>query len=308
MAQQGEPKNSVTTNKEDASGKVENEDRKNAGTTRSEALATKNHADGNNEVTNSNQPTAGSEVLDTTKPEYPTYVEVQKEILQKQTETVNTFVEGMQLNKRAVAIKEDEMKLRDQAEVTANKKEKAKLIEKADSLAMEGDIVTNHSKEKLSAAQKNTGTVKELTTKSEKLKAMLVVKEAPKESIPIVAVTTDSGKINSENSTQETRNKRQVNEQEVDQQVTDTENSVAKSSKKIKSDQTSIPSSETKTSGANTDAETKSETGKTNSNTVDEKSSTGKTEITEQSDQHVKTQSTQTSVSKIGRASCRERV
>ncbi len=114
-------------------------------------------------------------VLDTTRPEYPKYVETQKAILQKQTETVNLFVEGMQLNKKVVAIKADEMKLRDQAEVTSVKKEKNKLIEKADSLAMEADIISNHSKEMLSMAQKNTGAVKELTAKSDQLKTKLII-------------------------------------------------------------------------------------------------------------------------------------
>ncbi|MEO8087472.1 MAG: hypothetical protein ABI763_11660, partial [Bacteroidota bacterium] len=128
---------------------------------------------------NNAEPKVVSEVLDTTKAEYPQYVKTQKEILEKQTETVNLFVEGMQLNKKAVAIKADEMKLRDQAEVTSNKKEKAKLIEKADSLSMEAEIVTNHSKEMLAVAQKNTGTVKALTLKSNELKAGLIVAAHP---------------------------------------------------------------------------------------------------------------------------------
>ncbi|MCX6276091.1 MAG: hypothetical protein NTV09_12885 [Bacteroidetes bacterium] len=117
-------------------------------------------------------------VLDTTRPEYPKYVETQKAIFQKQTETVSLFVEGMQLNKKVVAIKADEMKLRDQAEVTSVKKEKNKLLEKADSLAMEADIISNHSKEMLSMAQKNTGSVKELTAKSDQLKTKLIIAPA----------------------------------------------------------------------------------------------------------------------------------
>ncbi len=114
-------------------------------------------------------------VLDTTKPEYAKYVETQKQIIDKQTETVNIFVEGMKLNKQAIAIKTEEMKLRDQAEMSTTKKEKKKLTETADSLAMEADIITGHSKEMLSAAQKNTGKVKELVVKSNQLKETLIV-------------------------------------------------------------------------------------------------------------------------------------
>jgi tetratricopeptide (TPR) repeat protein len=118
-----------------------------------------------------------AEILDTTRPEYPDYVKTQKEIQQKQSETVNIFVEGMQLNKKASAIKADEMTVRDKAEVTSDKTEKATLIVKADSLGREADSLTGKSKEMLAAAQKNTGTVKELTAKSDKIKEGLVVKE-----------------------------------------------------------------------------------------------------------------------------------
>ncbi len=122
-------------------------------------------------------PETTPEILDTTKPEYPKYVVVQKEILQKQTETVNTFVEGMQLNKKALEIKDREMKLRDQAQLTPDKKEKAMLVDKADSLAMEGDIITKRSKEKLAVAQAHTREVKTLTTQSDKLKEGLIIKQ-----------------------------------------------------------------------------------------------------------------------------------
>lgn len=139
------------------------------------------------------KPVAAEEILDTTKPEYPKYVETQKAIAEKQAETVKSFVEGMQLSKVAAAIKADEMKFRDQAQVTSDKKAKAKLEEKADSLAMEAEIITGHSKEKLSLAQKNTGTVKELTAKSNQLKEALVVKENPQpEQLNIAANTTKS--------------------------------------------------------------------------------------------------------------------
>ena len=131
----------------------------------------------NSTMTAESEPSAEevTEVLDTTRPEYPRYVETRKEIMQKQSETVDYFVGGMQQAKEARAIKENEMKFRDQAAVAKNKKEKAKLTEKADSLAMEAEIKTNHSKEMLAIAQKNTGTVKELTAKSEQLKSALVV-------------------------------------------------------------------------------------------------------------------------------------
>jgi|GEM_PF-6425593 len=156
-----------------------------------------------------------AEVLDTTKPEYPKYVETQKEILEKQTETVKRFVEGMQLNKMAVAMKGDEMKLRDKAEVTADKKEKARLIEKADSLAMEADIITNHSKEKLAIAQKNTGDVKSLTTKSDKLKAVLVVKEKPQAEQGSLAVNAATETVqNHDSSVKETAQPLSENQEE----------------------------------------------------------------------------------------------
>src|SRR6185295_16655724 len=101
------------------------------------------------------------------------------------------------LNKKAVAIKADEMKLRDQAEVTTGKKEKARLIEQADSLAMEAEIVTNHSKEMLAVAQKNTGTVKALTLKSNELKAGLIVPVKPVQDTQVLASNTGTEKQSS---------------------------------------------------------------------------------------------------------------
>ena len=150
------------------------------------------------------QPKASVEILDTTSPAYPEYVATQKEIVTKQTETVDIFVEGMQLSKKASAIKKEEMALRDQAVVTTDKKEKQRLEVRADSLAMEADLLSEKSKAMLSVAQKNTGEVKTLTAKSDKLKSELIVsKPTDEQSQPAASVAPSGNKIGEQQSSAE---------------------------------------------------------------------------------------------------------
>jgi len=147
---------------------------------------------------NTSQPATVTEVLDTTRPAYPEYVATQKEITVKQTETVDIFVEGMQLSKRASAVKKEEFNVRDQAAVSTDKKEKAKLEERADSLAMEADVLAGKSKAMLTVAQKNTTEVKALKVKSDNLKSELIVKNAPEEQTQTTASAVSTGNAKGE--------------------------------------------------------------------------------------------------------------
>jgi hypothetical protein len=164
------------------------------------------------------QPIAVTEVLDTTKPAYPEYVATQKEITVKQTETVDIFVAGMQLSKQASAIKKEEFSVRDQAAVSTDKKEKAKLVERADSLAMEADVLAEKSKAMLTVAQKNTNEVKALKVKSDNLKTELIVKNVPEEQAQAESSVTSAG--NTKSGQQEIIEQKQVSSSETDSSST----------------------------------------------------------------------------------------
>jgi len=131
-------------------------------------------------------------MLDTTRAEYPKYKETLAQIDVKQTETVNTFIEGMQINKKAIAVKEEELRLRDQAQVEKNTKKKEQLLAQADSVKAKADSLIKLSNEKLSTAQKNTRVVKDLTSQSDKLKSKLIVTPAHPEQSEKPAMVAES--------------------------------------------------------------------------------------------------------------------
>ncbi|MBL0103796.1 MAG: hypothetical protein IPP51_08595 [Bacteroidetes bacterium] len=116
-----------------------------------------------------------TEGLDTRHPDFPTYVELNKEITHKQVETITVFAEAVNLNKKAVDEKQEQGRLMDLAETQTDIQKKAKIFVQADSMKALSQADMKLAEEKFKVAQSKTGDVKQVTAQMEEVKSRIAI-------------------------------------------------------------------------------------------------------------------------------------
>ncbi len=168
-------------------------------------------------------------------PKYPDYQQVQKEITDKQVETINLFAEGVNLNKKSVEEKQQQVNLMDSAQATEDKTIREELLQQAEILRIESEKNQELSREKLTASQAKTHEVKALTSEMETLKQEIALQP-----LTVASPVTDKKTVSSDS---EQSNLTQENQQNVPEKLTLATKSTSEKTNMTVSSITSVKSS-----------------------------------------------------------------
>ncbi len=135
--------------------------------------------------------------INTRHPEFQKYVEVNKEITNKQVETIDVFADAVNQQKLAVEQKQEQNKLMDKAEVEQDRPTKAQIFIKADAYRDSSKKNEAEAAEKFAIAQSKTSEVKNKTAEMQEIRQRIAIpgRELPKQAT--------NSKINPQGLTQE---------------------------------------------------------------------------------------------------------
>lgn len=154
-------------------------DRDNTGATPFSGNASSfNTRESNRELTNTVLLENG-ERIDTTRPAYPEFVATRKKIETRQQETIDIFVDAVNMNRKALEQKEQQLALMDSARTVSDPDLKQKLESEAENLKAASAKSESVSSEKFASAKSKTGEVKNLTAQLESIRKKLLVQPEP---------------------------------------------------------------------------------------------------------------------------------
>lgn len=135
--------------------------------------------------------------INTRHPDFQKYVEVNKEITNKQVETIDVFAAAVNQQKLAVEQKQEQNKLMDQAEVEQDRPTKAQIFIKADAYRDSSKKNEEEAAAKFALAQNKTAEVKSKTIEMQEIRKQIAIpgRELPKQAT--------KSKINPQGLTQE---------------------------------------------------------------------------------------------------------
>jgi tetratricopeptide (TPR) repeat protein/cell division protein FtsN len=121
--------------------------------------------------------------INTRHPEFQKYVEVNKEITNKQVETIDVFAEAVNQQKLAVEQKQEQNKWMDKAEVEQDRPTKAQIFIKADAYRDSSKKNEAEAAEKFAIAQSKTSEVKNKTAEMQEIRQRIAIpgRELPKQ-------------------------------------------------------------------------------------------------------------------------------
>ena len=131
--------------------------------------------------------------LDTLHPDYPIYVKLKKDILGKQVETIDVFAEAINLNKKSIEEKDNELALMDSAQVETDKDKKSDFIKRSFEQKALSEKHAREAKEKFAMAQQHTQEVKGM--KSELASVKERISRKPEQNNLTASTGTNSGNI-----------------------------------------------------------------------------------------------------------------
>jgi hypothetical protein len=139
--------------------------------------------------------------LDTSHPDYPLYEKLQKDITDKQVETIDVFADGINLSRMASDERDQANTLMDEAQTEKDPDRKAHLLKSADELKTLAASHEDDAKKKFEVAKTHTTDVKSLVAQMKEVKERITIRPdqnvASTNNVPTV-ITSGKGKKLSE--------------------------------------------------------------------------------------------------------------